>query len=86
MIIDYLISSNIEILIDILISSDREAFMVLLKFMFGTGCLAMPKGFSSVGWLCGIIMTIFFGLVLTHAMHVLVGYLLEAYYLRNPLV
>lgn len=67
------ISSRVEILTNILLSSDREAFLALLKCICGTGCLAMPKVFSAVGWLTGLIVTCVYGLILTHAMHILVG-------------
>lgn len=44
-----------------------------MKCICGTGCLAMPKVFSGVGWLAGLIVTLVFGLILVHAVHVLVG-------------
>lgn len=57
--------------------SDQEAFIELLKCIFGTGCLAMPKGFANVGWLVGLISTVIFGGIMAQSVQMLVGYSFE---------
>ncbi|KAH8398835.1 hypothetical protein KR222_008359, partial [Zaprionus bogoriensis] len=50
---------------------DWEAFISLLKCIFGTGCLAMPKAYSYVGWLFGLSATLLIGVIVLYTMHVL---------------
>ncbi|XP_017080435.1 proton-coupled amino acid transporter-like protein CG1139 [Drosophila eugracilis] len=51
--------------------SNLETFINVLKCVFSTGCLAMPKAFSYSGWLIGLISTFALTLFVLYAMHIL---------------